>query len=188
MKKSLLLFSLIAFLSIGSAFAEHPDGFAIGGFGSLCFYRGTFGGGLSFVIPKVPVYWGINACGGKYFKVGFTGDFYIIDNDFTPKTGWHFGVGGFFDYQMRKHDGYDESLDKETVSFSNYDFGARIPLALHFHPRKLLDMWVGIAPGFGIVINGEYESYNSSGEKKSYGGDTKFFWYFPIEIGLRFWL
>ena len=188
MKKSVFLFLLIAVLSIGNAFAEHPDGFSIGAFSSFCFFRGTFGGGLSFVIPKVPIYWGINACGGKYFKTGFTGDFYIFDKDFTPKFGWHLGVGGFFDYQMWKHDGYDSSHNKKINTYSNFDFGVRFPAALHFHPIKLLDIWFGIGPGVGVVINGKYKSYNSKGEEKSYGGDVNFFWYFPTEIGIRFWL
>ena len=187
MKKSVFIFFFIAILSINAAFAEHPDGFAIGGFGSLCFYRGTFGGGLSFVIPKLPVYWGINACGGKYFKVGLTGDYYFIDKDFTPMFGWHLGAGGFFDYQSWKHDGYDNALSKKTNTYSNFDFGVRVPVALHFHPNKLLDMWLGVGPGFGIVINGAYKSYVSTGEEKSYGGDVKFFWYLPTEIGIRFW-
>ena len=187
MKKTVLLLILITILSVATVSAEHPDGFAVGGFGSFCFYRGIYGGGLSLVFPGLPVYWGISVAAGEYLKIGLIGDYYIVDRDFTPKFGWHFGLGGFFSYQGWEHDRFDAVANKKTYSYSNFDMGIRLPIALHLHPNRMMNMWLGLAPSFGIVINGKYNAYNATPEKRSYGGDVGFYWFLPLEVGIRFW-
>ena len=192
MKKFFLVCALVAILGTGTAFAEHPDGFAIGLYGSFGGWRYNHaggGGGLSLVIPKVPIYWGLNfaGLGVGYFGFGITGDYYLIDADFIPLLGWHLGIGGYFNYQGWKYSGWDKNLKKKDYRYSNFGFGVRVPIALHFHPIKLIDIWLGVAPSLGLGIYGKYKSYNASGKEESYGGGLYVDWDIPIEIGIRFW-
>ncbi|MCL2138136.1 MAG: hypothetical protein FWH41_01230 [Treponema sp.] len=191
MKKFFLVFALVAILGTGTAFAEHPDGFGIGVFGSYGigfndYYGNGMGIGLSLVIPKLPIYWGVNLRGGGgwfgtggWFGFGITGDYYIIDMDFLPFMGWHFGLGGFFNFSSWKYDWY---------SRADLSFGIRVPIALHFHPLEWMDIWVGIAPSFGLQINGRNKWKNNYIGTKNDGNRLGFAGWIPLEIGIRFWL
>ena len=70
-----------------------------------------------------------------------------------------------------------------NYSQTNLNFGLRIPVALHIHLVEILDIWLGVAPSFGLGIVGKHRWNNTS-----YSGSTYFFWDVPIEIGIRVWI
>jgi len=82
MKKILLVFTLAAIISTGTAYADHPENFGIGvvfdiGWGN----NGLgIGGALALKFPKLPIFWALSLGGGHgHFYTGITGDWYFID-------------------------------------------------------------------------------------------------------------
>jgi hypothetical protein len=167
MKKGLLVLALFAIVTIGTVFADHPDGFGVGvagryGIGDI----GGFGAGLSLKIPSIPIFWGVNyGFNSDYLGIGITGDYYLIDKALVRETGlnWYMGVGGFFDTLI-------------ADDFIVLDIGTRVPIGISWQPVSLLEVFFGIAPsiGFEIVASGTYT-----------GGGI--IWGIPVELGFRLW-
>ena len=185
MKKFVIVIALVAILATGTAFADHPDGFGIGLVGGMNF-RGMGGaGGLSLKIPSIPIFWAINLWGGSnYFRVGLTGDYYIIDQNFAPMFHWFFGLGGFFDFYNWSYK-FKNSLIKD-YSYTYLDFGVRVPIGISFQPIPLLEIWLDVAPSLGLGFWGGQSWKVGTYEHKE---DPRFgfFWGIPLEIGLRLW-
>jgi len=177
MKKLVLLAALAAILATGTAFADHPDGFGIGlvggfGWGGL----GGGAGGLSLKIPGIPIFWAVNLGGSnEHFRIGLTGDYYMIDKALAPQAflHWFLGLGGFVNLSI---------WSTKDWSRTDFDLGARVPIGLSFQPIKLLEIFLDVAPSFGLGITGSYEDKN-----KKYDSGFGFFWGLPLEIGLRLW-
>jgi hypothetical protein len=186
MKKIVLVIALAAILATGTVFADHPGGLGIGLVGG--FGWGGFNGegayGLSLKFPGIPIFWALNLGGGSdYFRIGLTGDNYIIDQAIAPDIGlnWFFGVGGFFNFYNR--------TDENTFgkwSRTNFNLGVRVPVGLSWQPVNLLEIFLDIAPSLGLYVDGAYKSKTALGEKE-HKGDVGFFWGLPLEIGIRLW-
>ena len=166
MKKLIMVIALAAIVATGTAFADHPDGWGIGVMGSYDMgfiggYHGNYGPALSIKFPKLPVYWGIGMGFGWHgFRLGVTGDYYIIDKTFAPDIGlgWYFGVGGFVNMHF-------------WSGWGGIDFGVRVPVGLSWMPINWLELFIDIAPSLGVGI------YNGAG----------FYFGLPLGIGARFW-
>jgi hypothetical protein len=196
MKKIILVFALATILATGTAFADHPSGFGIGVVGNWWWNMwGMGGGGLSLKIPKVPIYWAINFGGGgtryeNHFGIGLTGDYYIIDKAFpVPMLHWFFGIGGYFNFYSHTNTYYfNNNRYNNTYSWEHINFGVRAPIGLSFQPIPLLELWMDLAPSFGLGIDTESRYKDQNGyEHIGHDGYVGTHWGFPFEIGLRFW-
>ena len=164
MKKLLLVISLAVIVCIGTAFADHPDGFGIGivGGGGLHFGDGGYShAGLSLKIPDFPVYWGIYLDGNvkNYLALTITGDYYLLDNVLVPEIDLHWylgvGVGAFL------------GLGDPFMTGA----AARIPIGISWQPLPLLEIFLQVVPSIGFFVVPDF--YNNS----SWGG----------ELGIRLW-
>jgi hypothetical protein len=189
MKKILFVFVLAVILATGTAFADHPDGLGIGVVGGIGWGGFNGGGayGLSLKIPSIPVYWAVNlGFGSNYFRVGLTGDYYMIDQVLVKDIGlhWFLGLGGFFNFYSYS----DKWNGIEDYNHTHMNFGGRVPIGLSWQPVKLLEIFLDVAPSLGVGLNSGWEVKNSTGvvvaKEDSSGG---FFWGIPLEIGLRLW-
>jgi len=187
MKRVILVIALAAILATGTAFADHPSGFGIGVVGQYAWYAGGFGGGpgLSLKIPGVPIFWAINfGLGSNHFAIGLTGDYYLIDNALpVPTLNWFLGLGGFFNLFSYNY----QTFYGARNSYTNCDFGVRVPIGLSWQPIKLLEIWMDIAPSLGLFIHGEAKYVYYNVEYKYQAAGLGFYWGIPLELGLRFW-
>jgi len=179
MKKVALVLVLAVVMSAG-AFAQHPDGWAVGaGFqfgGHWDNDRGDPGSGLSLFLkaPQFPIYWGIYADifdweFGNYTHFGFrvTGDYFLIHNYLVQDIGlsWFLGLGGYVGFWHASNGGSANLLD----------FGARLPIGLSWMPLDFLEIFLDIAPSVGFYFwSGDRDS---SGLGGGWQGD----------LGIRFW-
>jgi len=179
--KKILIILILAAIMTGTAFADHPKGFGIGIVG---FYPG--GGGLSLKIPSIPIFWAVNlGFGGhdywgykdSWFSINLTGDYYFLDNRLGGPVHWFLGVGGFLG--VENHSGKSGDTD---WGWTDVHLGARIPIGLSIQPVKIFEIFLDIAPGFGINFYGD-SKHGNYGRGSGMGS----FWYWPIELGLRFW-
>jgi hypothetical protein len=194
--KKLLAICIIG-LSLGSAsvFADHPSGWGIGivgGASGIGWGSGAGGAfGLSLKAPMLPIYWSLSlGISGDYVGVGITGDYYLFDKPLVPeaKLHWFLGVGGFLGFQHWSYDYNYWGSNRENISWSYFDVGVRVPIGLSWQPFNFLEIFLDIAPSFGIGISTE-GSYTYEGQKHVWhkgsiglGGGLGF------EIGLRFWI
>jgi hypothetical protein len=167
MKKRIILLALITIITAGTAFADHPTGkWGIGIMGRYGVGWGGIGYGgaaLSLVVPKVPIFWGINlGFGENWFSTGISGDKYIIERPLIAevKLHWFLGVGAYI------------NLDAGNNYFG-LEAGARLPIGISWHILDILEVFLNIAPSLGVSIIPHF--YFPTGG-------------FPAEIGLRFWL
>jgi len=200
MKKKLVFALVLAVLVAGGAFADHPDGFGVGVVGSYGFGGPGFGGidvpaytvgriktvaglgyGLSLKIPGVPVFWTVKLGFTNYsFKAGIGGDFYFIDDTLLPDLGigWHFGVGGFFDFIS-----YDDKFLFIADKFTYLDFGVRIPVGVSYMVMPEVEVFLDLVPSLGLGIANVEKSWGVVYNKTA----MEFFWDVPIELGVRYW-
>ena len=178
MKK--FIFVIFIGLFIGTtAFADHPDGLALGGvtnFGWGQFvedYRaGYYNFGINLKVPHVPVYWGgfVNIKNHST-GFGFTGDYYIIDKitlnenrtnengTYRLKMGWYLGAGLFANMDM-----WD--------SWKVFNMGVRVPGGVSWYIIDKLELFAGVAPSFGAWM---------------FRGDAGPMWLINEEVGIRYW-
>jgi hypothetical protein len=183
MKKILMVLALVAIITTGTAFADHPNGLGIGVVGNYSSWGfGGQGGGISLKIPNIPIYWAISlGLGMDYFALGVTGDYYLIDNKLGDLLHWFFGVGGYFTF-------FNYSLKYLTVDYS-YTWmygGVRAPIGISFQPMPLLEIFADIAPSIGLGIYSGYE-YKVLGYTYKDDGGVSLGWGAPLEIGIRLW-
>jgi hypothetical protein len=179
MKK--LVFVVFIGLFMGTAvFAEHPDGLGLGltsnfGWGQFTenYGSGYFNPGISLKIPHVPVFWGFYG-NLKSDSIGFglSGDYYIIeksiiDDDRTNENGtyhvkldWYLGAGIF------------ANMDIWYDNWKVYNMGLRVPGGVSWYFVERFELFVGLAPSFGIWI---------------FEDQTGFHWLINGEIGIRYW-
>jgi len=180
MKKLIIVLVLATVIATGTAFADHPKGFGIGVVG---FYPG--GGGLSLKIPNVPIFWAINMGFGSnknnwwgeesWFSLNLTGDYYLIDAHLGGPVHWFLGLGGYLG--LYSHSGKNNN---DSWTWTDMIIGARIPVGISIQPVKLLEIFLDVAPCFGVGFYGDNKyNYGSS----SVGN----YWAFPIELGIRLW-
>jgi hypothetical protein len=155
MKKKIILFALIAVISAGAAFADHPKGFGIGAIAG--YGNGWEGGGsgtnnwaLALKVPSVPIFWAIDLeLDSYYFQIGLRGDYYFIDKTLVKdiNLGWYLGVGGWFSYG---------SFDSKWANWTYMAAGARVPIGLSWQPIDLLEIFLEIAPSLGIQFSPDF--------------------------------
>lgn len=171
MKKVILVLVLVSFVTVGTVFADHPSGLGIGVVGSYNYSYGYASGGsagLSLKVPALPIFWGINAgFGTNYFSVHVTGDGYLFDSEIIPTLGWFLGIGGYFSFYS--HSG--------GTSYTSLAVGGRIPVGLSWQPLDLIEVFLDVAPSFGLGIGAANDSAKMG-----------FDFFVPVEIGLRIWL
>jgi hypothetical protein len=164
LKKVLLLFCFILVLSAG-VFADHPDdkvglgAFLGGGWGSVG--GGLFNPGLSLKIPRLPVFWGLNASFGSVTGLSVSADYYLVDRDLVKDGSfdldWFLGIGAF-----------------TSLYFGDYVGGAlgfRLPIGLSWHINQVFELFLSAIPGIGV-------SFRS---RPFYGA-------FAAELGFRAWI
>ena len=164
MKKFLLVFALVAILTAGTAYADHPGHLGIGIVGG--YYGGWNGGGspnwgLSLKLPVIPVFWGVWIPSfADPLVLHVTGDSYIFDLKLVPPINlhWYLGLGGYVGLGF---------YDKLAI-----DLGVRVPIGLSWQPVKFLELFFEVAPSFGVHIH----------EKATFGGG------WPLGLGLRLWI
>ena len=171
MKKVILVLVLISLVTVGTLFAEHPNGLGIGvvGGGNYGLIGSSFGGhaGLSLKVPSLPIFWGIIAgFVPYYFSVSVTGDSYLFDSEIIPTLGWFLGVGGYFSfYSYTGNNGYVRLA-----------VGGRVPVGLSWQPLDLIELFIDVAPSFGLSIG-------AASNNAAMGFDFMV----PVEIGFRLW-
>lgn len=166
MKKTVLIFILLAVISVG-AFADHPSGFGIGVVSGI---EKDFLGidgidylqvGLSIKFPKIPIYWALNMhrLGShysyeEYYSLSLTGDVDFIDKKLIPNINlnWFLGAGVWGRIPM----------DDEGTALH-----LRLPVGLSWQPIPLLEVFCDIAPWLSLT------SFPTTG--------------WTLEGGLRFW-
>ena len=179
MKKFVCIIFIGLFIG-AAAFAEHPDGLALGltsnfGWGQFCEdYRAWyFNPGINLKVPHVPVYW--SAFGNlKSHSIGFglTGDYYIfdktiVDEDRTNekgtyrlKMGWYLGAGIF------------ANVDIWYGDVKIFNMGLRVPGGVSWFITEKLELFAGVAPSLGAWV---------------FEGHTGPHWLINQEIGIRRW-
>ena len=187
MKKFIMVFVMLSLLAIG-AFADHPGTWGVGlmarggwGYGS----GGLGGGALSLKVPKLPIYWGINAdLGSHYFGFGITGDMYLIDNNLAsfdgPHLGWYLGLGGFLGFG---------TYHGNVADWTSLSFGARVPIGLSFQiPVSTISVEIfgALVPNLGLGFwfwDSKYDEYWKIEDRGSIGlvGGI------GAELGFRIW-
>jgi hypothetical protein len=197
MKRIVLVIAFAAILGTGTAFADHPSGFGIGVVGNLWLgdkLVGVGGGGLSLKFPGGPIFWAINfgGGGGHYegnFGFGLTGDYYIIDKSIAPTLHWFFGIGGFLNFYTWWNSYHNRYYDRrDEWSWSHINFGIRLPIGLSWQPIKFLELWIDLAPSFGLGIDTDSNhTYRYDGRDYGHEFWVGTHWGFPVEVGLRFW-
>ncbi|MDR0909948.1 MAG: hypothetical protein LBM77_09310 [Spirochaetaceae bacterium] len=166
--KKIITVGLVALCLSTAAFAEHPNNFGIGvaGGGS---YGGAFGGSaaLSFKIPDVDVFWGVNigGFGSKTLAVGVSGDYYLLDRYFKLQSsivdiGYFIGLGGY------------GTIGIGDIFILNAGLRAPIGVTFQFFDN-LLELFLDVAPSIGMKIL----------PIKQFGLD----WGVGFEGGLRLW-
>jgi len=184
MKRFLIVLAFVAIIATGTAFADHPNGLGIGVIGNYSNWgevSGT-GVGLSLKIPSIPIYWAIRASFGEnYYGAGITGDYYLIDKKLAGPLHWFLGVGGYFTYLS-----YKDNASGVDYTYTWMHGGLRAPIGLSFHPTKLLEIFIDVAPSIGASIYSGYE-YKAAGITYNEEGRTGFGWGAPIELGVRLW-
>ena len=185
--KNFFLVLVLGLLFGSMAFADHEGlGIGIVGGGGGGFFRkdsdrerfpiekygkkGYGNLGLSLKIPGIPVFWAFYGifhthCPG----VGLTADFHILDNNLVDKQtsnsdgsynfklDYYIGIGGFFHMMKR---GF-------------FDIGVRMPIGLSWHIAKPAELFLDVAPCFGLSNWRKNRPFHM-------GGD--------VELGLRFWI
>jgi hypothetical protein len=168
MKRILFVFILAVILVTGTAFADHPNnkiGIGIQGrwHTSLEGGAGYSGLDLSLKVPSMPIFWAIGlSFSGDHLGFSLTGDKYFIDKSLIKeaKIDWHAGLGGWISLTATDDNMY-------------VALGARIPIGIHWHPAKEIELWLTFAPSLGIQLTPE--PYFPAGG-------------WPIELGIRLWM
>jgi hypothetical protein len=200
MKKVVLVVALGMIVAIAGAFADHPDGWGIGGgfqyggpWRSGDYVEGSSGLTLFLKAPQLPVYWGISfwpfdlgddPVGSIWLRV--TGDYYLFDKTLVPdfNLGWFLGVGGYV-YWYHASGEWTGGSSSANV----FDIGARVPVGLSWQPTDFVEVFID----FGLSLGLQFTSWSSEfdiGGYKSSSSDTDF----DIgggwigELGVRFWL
>ena len=158
MKKLIFVFVLIAVISVGTAFADHPKGTGIG-------IQWRYPGGLDFTLklPSIPIFWALGlGFDEDYFAFRVTGDYYLFHNVLLKEAylHWFLGLGAWVGIASNDDDFY-------------LSLGGRIPIGLSFQPIDLLEIHLAVAPSLGIQV--------TPNPKFPIGG-------FPVELGVRIWL
>ena len=188
MKKFLLVIALVAIFATGTVFADHPDGFGLGGlytyggFGrdvsdpETAAYASIFsmGYGLSLKIPGVPIFWGLKVAFNSFaFGLALTGDYYFIDQQISDVgLGWYLGAGLFVDWF---------NIDVWLFQISVIDFGLRVPIGLDFIFDSKFEIFLEAAPSAGLGL----PSMSAGGV--TVNGDPAFLWDVPVTVGVRYW-
>ena len=179
MKKFVCVIFIGLFIGI-TAFADHPDGMALGGvtnFGWGRFvddYRaGYFNFGINLKIPHVPVYWeGFLNLKNHSTGFGLIGDYYIIDKTtvdedrtnengtYRLKMGWYLGVGIF------------TNMDIWYSNWKVLNMGVRVPGGVSWYIIEKLELFAGVAPSFGTWM---------------FKGKAGSMWLINEEVGIRYW-
>ena len=194
MKKAMVLGVLVFVFSAAGAFADHPQGWGIGGVWSSWkdwesnrdydkFHQDF---GLSLKAPSVPLFWGIylnlDSYGNhsSYFGLNITGDYYIIDQPLVKDIflNWYLGAGGRLGFGSYSYDPPGAAFDK---SWTSLFLGARAVLGLSWQlpiNKNALEVFFDVAPSLGVDL---------------YMGDNPPDSHFPAggwgwDFGVRFWL
>jgi len=172
MKKILFVFVLVAVIATGTAFASpvHPTGLGIGGMWGGNIQGGVLHdtGALSLKLPSMPVFWALSFGKGPYF--GIQGDVYLLGFNILPFMGFYLGVGGYGNIDLRHQD-------------AALGIGFRVPIGLTFQFINFLELFVDVAPSYGVSIWTHHDGgYNFPDPFNSNS------WGWPIEIGFRVWL
>jgi hypothetical protein len=165
MKK--ILFIIILFIILtGTAFAEHPSGFALGGvvrWQKPWQYDILVDLSVCLKVTIIPVYWNIDFIRlspfntSDLFLIGISGDFYLIDRVLIHDLNLHYFLGlGAYIYHSH-----------------GFGTGVRLPAGLSWWPINMLELFFNIAPSLGIKLNSPADSFPDGG--------------FSIETGVRFW-
>jgi hypothetical protein len=187
MKKKLIAFALVAILTAGAVFADHPKSIGIGVVGSYG-WGGGMGAALSLKLPVLPIFWGVNADFASSdressFSIGLSGDKYLIDAVLVNSIGlhWYLGIGGWGNLYSHTW----KVLSKEYTATS-FGFGARVPIGLSWQPIPLLEVFLDIVPRLGIAFSPETK--DDSGKVLREGGADFPVFGIPLELGVRLWL
>ncbi len=159
---------MILLITSGTAvFADHPEdslglGIIIGASGGI----GGFGGaevGVSFKIPRVPLFWaGFVSIHNDYVGLGLTGDYYFFDRDLVTEENfnldWFLGLGGYVGM------GFGDPF--------GFNLGIRVPVGLSWHINGQFELFADLVPslGFEVFPDVEFPDFGI-------GGD----------LGLRYW-
>ncbi|MDR2477574.1 MAG: hypothetical protein LBD18_07305 [Treponema sp.] len=197
MKKLLLVCVLGLGLVVTGVFADHPSGLGIGVLGRFGYGAGGgFGGGaLSLKLPKIPIFWGVNAgIGTNFFSVGITGDNYLIDQTLTTiggsvPFGWYLGLGGYFDFaNWTWKDAYYWNGKWNNYSRTNLGLGVRVPIGIDLQiPISTIKLEVFLEAALSLGL-GIYLYDDSQYWKDNKGSSVGFEWGIPASVGVRLWI
>jgi hypothetical protein len=195
MKKLALVIALALVFAAAGAFADHPEGWGIGGgfqyggpWRSGDYVENSSGLTLFLKAPQLPVYWGIalwpfdlgDEPSSIWLRV--TGDYYFIDKTLVPdiNLGWFLGAGG---YVYWYHSGSE--VYGVTASANIFDAGARVPVGLSIRPLDFLEVFIDVGLNIGLQFS---SSSVEVGGKKTSDTDFDIGGGWIGELGVRFWL
>jgi len=174
MKKILTVFALIAVITAGTAFADHPDGFGVGiqvgGGGTWDSGKFAIQKGLAFSLklPSFPVYWAIDLeIDSGFTYIGVSGDYYFIDAVLVKDIGlnWYLGFGAGASIGIA-----DDYFGLSAVA--RLPVGLSWQLPLNAGPLNAFEVYLQVVPSVGARI--------TPGFKFPAGG-------WPINLGVRLW-
>jgi hypothetical protein len=160
-----LLLICFALVLSGAVFADHPDnkvgvGLFVGG-GWAGVGGGVFNPGFSLKVPRLPLFWGLNAFFGSITGLSVSADYYLVDRDLVKDGSfdldWFLGIGLFTHLYFGNH---------FTMAL-----GARLPIGLSWHINQAFELFLDVAPGIGLKFD----------SRPFYGA-------LAVELGLRFWI
>jgi hypothetical protein len=174
MKKILFVFTLIAILGVGTAFADYPSGLGIGVHGGAGggWSSGSFGvhrgAAVSLKLPDIPFFWEIDiSINSSIFYIGVAGDYYFIHSPLVSEAGLHWYIGGGAGLGIGIGGGnfYLSAVGRLPIGLS-------WQLPLNAGPIDTFEVYLQVVPSIGVDIS---PSFNFPA-----GG-------WPINLGVRVW-
>ena len=171
MKK--LLLAAIAVMGIGSL-QVYGIGLGVEGTGGIGGYN-AYGHGGFMVTAKFDnlPYMALGADFGLWGgSLGFTADWWLLDNKIVGPLNWYLGVGPYLGFRWYDTNWGYAYPNRPSAGFS---VGVRVPIGLHVFPVKWLEIFGEFAPAAGV---GFFD----------FDGKPVFFdWQLQAAIGVRFW-
>lgn len=145
MKKLLLALALASSLAAGEVRAQT---LGIGGFWTLNLLASATGGpGVTIALPRANPFFraplvinvGFPAIGTQVFLLGFTVDFWAINQSLVSFINVYVGPGLFLNVAA-------------TGGNAKVALGGRVPIGLNIKPFNWLELFLELAPALGVVI------------------------------------
>ncbi|NIZ46851.1 DUF3996 domain-containing protein [Entomospira nematocerorum] len=180
--KKVLLILIFTFVGLSAAQARVGLGIVWGGSAAWNGWRGNYGAGFSLAVGELERvnwemalrFWG----GNNYFNFNIDTAWHAYQYNLASFVGLYIGIGPYlgFQWDMIKYRGDDN----RTYQRYSVDIGARVPIGFRFFFARHFEIWLGMVPNVGLLI--DIANQAIGGTRFRVGGGI------GGEIGFRFWI